>query len=93
MGEPETEEEGCDERSGDEGQSEECLEVMVVEASGASASSKPILRLPERNDDDTVWTRDDDNRSVCGRNKVKTEDITRVRKRKEMLSKEVAKCE
>ena len=49
------------------------------------------MSLPERNDDDTPWTRADDRRSTCGRNKVKTEDITRVSKRKELLSKEVTK--
>ncbi len=30
-----------------------------VEASGSRASAKTILRLSERNDDDTVWTRAD----------------------------------
>jgi hypothetical protein len=30
-----------------------------VEASGSRASAKPILRLPDRNDEDTVWTRAD----------------------------------
>ena len=54
MGESEAEEEGWDGRSGDEGQSEECVEVLVVEASGASASAKSILRLSERNDEDTA---------------------------------------
>ncbi len=30
-----------------------------VEASGSRVSAKPILRFPERNDEDTAWTRDD----------------------------------
>ena len=34
-------------------------EVQVVETSGTITSVKPILRFPERNDEDTVWTRDD----------------------------------
>ena len=93
MCESEDEEEGCDGWCGDEEQSEECLEVLVVEVSGSRASTKPILCLSERNDDDTDWTCSDGRRTDCGRNKVKTEDITSVRKRKEMLSKEVVKCE
>ena len=67
------------------------VEVLVVEASGSRDSAKPILRLPERNDEDTAWTCADGSRPASGRNKVKSEDITRVRKRKELLSKEVAK--
>ena len=44
MTDSETEEEGWDGGSGDEGQSEECHdEVVVVEASGSRVSVKPIL--------------------------------------------------
>ena len=96
MSESETEEEGWDGRSGDEGHSEECQEVVVVEASGTSVSVKPLLCLPERNivnNDETTWTRPDGISPTSGRNKVKTEDITRIRKRKELLSKEVPKSE
>ncbi len=41
--------------SGDEGQSEECSDdVVVVEASGSRTSAKPILRLLDRSEEDTV---------------------------------------
>ena len=73
MGESESEEEGCDGQSGDEGQSEECLEVLVVETSGTSVSTKTILRLPERNDDVTTWTRADVNRPVDRRHYKSTQ--------------------
>ena len=63
--------------------------MVVVEASTFLASAKPILRLSERNEEDTVWTRVDDTKPPNGKNKVKSEDMARVRKRKEMLLKEV----
>jgi hypothetical protein len=36
--------------------------VVEVEVSGCSDSAKPILRLPERNEEDTAWTRADGTR-------------------------------
>ncbi len=46
-----TEEEGWDRDSGDEEQSEQCDdEVVEVEGSGSSGSTKSILCFPERND-------------------------------------------
>ena len=55
----------------DEEQTEECHdEVVVVEVSAVNVSPKPILRLPERNEEDTVWTRVDDTKSPTGKNKV-----------------------
>ncbi len=56
----EPEEDGWEEGSRDEQQnSEGDDDVEEVEASGSRASAKPILRLPERNDEDTAWTRSD----------------------------------
>ena len=55
MTDSETEEEGWDGGSGDEGQSEECSDdVVVVEESGVSTSAKAILRLLDRSEEDTV---------------------------------------
>jgi hypothetical protein len=45
----------CQEQQNSEGDDD----VQEVEASGSRASAKPILRLPERNDEDTTWTRAD----------------------------------
>jgi hypothetical protein len=42
----------CEEQQNSEGDDD----VKEVEASGSRASAKPILRLPERNDEDTAWT-------------------------------------
>ncbi len=55
------------------------------------ASDKPILRFPERNDEDTFWTRADETKPASVKNKFKSEDMTRVRKHKEILWTEVAK--
>ena len=48
-------EESCQEEQNSEGGDD----VQEVEASGSRASVKPILRLSERNDEDTAWTRVD----------------------------------
>ena len=48
-------EESCEEQQNSEGDDD----VQEVEASGSRASAKPILRLPERKDEDTAWTRAD----------------------------------
>jgi hypothetical protein len=70
MTQSEAEEDGCDGESGDEEQSEEGDdEVEVVKGSGSRTSVTPILRLPERNEEDTRWTRADDTKpaSAFGR--------------------------
>ena len=41
----------CEEQHNSEGADD----VEEVQASGSRVSAKPILRLAERNDDDTVW--------------------------------------
>ncbi len=85
-------EDGWERGSGDEEQSEEGDdEVQVVEESGSLTSATTILRLPERNEEDTTWTRDDDSKSTSGKHKLTVEVMTRVRKQKELLWKEVAK--
>jgi len=66
-------------------------DVEVVQASGSRASAKPILRLPERNGEDTAWTRADGTRSATVKNKFKSEDMARVGQRKELMWKEVSK--
>ena len=57
----ESEEEEWNGGSGDEGQTDECHdEVVIVESSTVIDSAKPILCLSERNEEDTTWTRNDD---------------------------------
>jgi hypothetical protein len=94
MTQSEAEEDGSDGESGDEEQSEEGHdEVEVVKGSGSRASATPILRLPERNEEDTRWTRADGTKPASAKNKLTVEDMARVCKRKELLWKEVAKNE
>ena len=62
-----------------------------VEASGSRASAKPIFRLPERNDEDTAWTRADGTKPSSAKNKLKSEDMATIRKRKNLMWAEVAK--
>jgi len=89
-----SEEDGSIGGSGDEGQHEEGHdEVEILEETTSIDTDKPILCFPERNDPDTGWTRDDGTFPACGKNKMKTEDMETVHKRKELLSKEVAKKE
>jgi hypothetical protein len=94
MTQSEAEEDGCDGESGHEEQSEECHdEVEVVKGSGSRTSTTPILRLPERNEEDTCWTRSDVTKPDSAKNKLTVEDMTRVCKRKDLLWKEVTKNE
>jgi hypothetical protein len=67
--------------------------VEEVEGSGSRASSKPILRLSERNEEDTGWTRPDGTKPTSGKNKMTVEVMVTVRKRKELIRSEVAKNE
>ena len=86
------EDDGSEEGSRHEEESEEGNDdVLEVEASGSRASAKPILRLPERNDEDTAWTRADGTRPDTVKNKFKPEDMARVGQRKELMWKEVSK--
>jgi hypothetical protein len=56
----EADDDGWEQGSRDEEQSEDGTDdVYEVEASTSRASDKPILRFPERNDEDTFWTRVD----------------------------------
>ncbi len=59
--------------------------MQEVEASGSRASDKPILCFPESNDEDTFWTRADETKTTSVKNKFKSEDMVRVRRRKEFL--------
>jgi hypothetical protein len=94
MTQSEAEEDGCDGESGDEEQSEEGHdEVEVVKGSGSRSSDTPILRLPERNEEDTRWTRAHGTKPDSVKNKLTVEDMARVCKHKELLWKEVAKNE
>ena len=71
MADSEPEEDGWEEGSRDEEQnSEGDDDVEEVEASGSRASAKPILCLPERNDEDTAWTRADGTTGVDGKENV-----------------------
>ncbi len=79
----------CQEQQNSEGDDD----VEEMEASGSRVSAKPILRLPERNDEDTAWTRADGTKPASGRNNLTVEDMGRVRRRKELMRVEVAKNE
>ncbi len=51
------EDEDCGEWSGDEEEREQGDDDLIeVEPSGTRDSVKPLLRLPERNEEDTAWT-------------------------------------
>ncbi len=52
---------------------------------------KPILRFPERNEEDTAWTRADGTKPASAKNKLKCEDMRTVRERKALMWTEVAK--
>ncbi len=89
-----SDEDGWEEGTRDEEQnSEGDDDVEEEESSGSRPSSKPILRLPKRNDEDTGWTHADGTKPFSDRNKLTVEDMTRVRKRKELMRTEVTKNE
>jgi hypothetical protein len=86
------EDEDWGEGSGDEEEREEGDDDLIeVQPSGSRDSVKPILRLPERNEEDTAWTRADGTKPVSAKNKLKSEDMTTIRKRKDLMWTEVAK--
>jgi hypothetical protein len=88
----ESEDDGWEQGSRDEEQSEDGPDdVQEVEESGSRASVKPILCFPERNDEDKFWTRTDETKSSSVKNKFKFEDMDRVRERKGFLWTEVVK--
>ncbi len=86
-GEEGSAEESCAEQQNSEGDDD----VQEVEAPASRASDKPILRLPERNDEDTDWTRTDGTKPASVKNKMPVEDMTIVRQRKELMRAAVAK--
>jgi len=45
-------------------------DVVEGEPLGSRDSAKPILRLPERNEEDTAWTRADGTTGVDGKENV-----------------------
>jgi hypothetical protein len=86
------EDEDWEEGSGDEEEREEGDDdLIVVESSGSRDYMKPILRLPERNEEDTVWTRSDGTKPVSAKHKLKSEDMATIRKRKDLMWTEVGK--
>jgi hypothetical protein len=95
MTDSEAEDDGWEQGSRDEKQSEDSEEgtddVQEVEALGSRVSVKPILSFPERNDEDTFWTRTDETKTASVKKKFKSEDITRVRQHKEIQWTEVVK--
>jgi hypothetical protein len=92
MTDSETEDDGWEQGSRDEEQSEDGSDdVEEMEDSGSRVSGKPILWFPERNEEDKFWTRSDETKTVSVKNKFKFEDMTRVRQHKELLWTEVAK--
>ncbi len=92
MTDSDPEEDAWEEGSRDDHQnSEGDDDVEEVEASGSRTSAKPILCLPERNDEETDWTRSDGTKPASGKNKLTVEDMARVRKHKELMRTEVDK--
>jgi hypothetical protein len=86
------EDEDWGEGSGDEEEREEGDDdLMEVEPSESRDSVKPILRWPERNEEDTAWTRADGTKPASAKNKLKSEDMATIRKRKNLMWAEVAK--
>jgi hypothetical protein len=86
-GEEGSAEESCSEQQNSEGDDD----VQEVEAPASRASVKPILRLPERNDEDTDWTRADGTKPASGKNKMPVESKVIVRQRKELMRAAVTK--
>ena len=86
------EDEDWGEGSGDEEEREEGDDDLIeVHPSGSRDSVKPILCLPERNEEDTDWTRADGTKPASVKNKLKSEDMATVRKHKNLMWTEVAK--
>jgi hypothetical protein len=86
------EDEDRGEGSSDEEQREECEnDVIEVDPSRSRDRVQNILRFPERNEEDTAWTRDDGTMPASVKNKLKCEDMATIRKRKGLMWTEVAK--
>ena len=86
------EDEDCGEWSGDDEEREEGDDDLIeVGPSGSRDSVQPLLRLPERNEEDTGWTRTDGTKPASAKNKLKCEDMATVRTRKNLMWTEVAK--
>jgi hypothetical protein len=86
------EDEDWGEGSGDEEEREEGDDdLIVVESSGSRDRMKPILCLSERNEEDTAWTHSDGTKPVSVKHKLKSEDMSTIRKRKVLMWTEVAK--
>jgi hypothetical protein len=64
---------------------------MEVDPSESRDSVKPILRWSERNEEDTDWTRVDGTKPSSAKNKLKSEVMATIRKRKDLMCTEVAK--
>ena len=92
MADSASEDDGSEEGSRHEEESEEGHDdVLEVEASGSRASAKPIVCLPESNDEDTTWTRADGTKPATTKNKFKSEDMARVQQLKELMWADVSK--
>jgi hypothetical protein len=65
-------------------------EVIIVEKSTAGDSTGSIFLLMERNEDNTTWLSHEDIKPTTAFNKMKSDDIATVRKRKQMLAHEVS---
>ena len=86
------EDEDWGEGSGDEEEREEGDDdLMEVETSESRDSVKPILRWPKRNEEDTIWTRTDGTKPTSAKNKLKSEHMVTIRKRKNLMWTEVVK--
>ena len=78
----------------DDGEGQRCddeVEEVIQTTSLAGDSTKSILFLPERNEDNTGSLSPEGMKTSSPFNKMKPEDIGTVYKRKEILSEEVVK--
>ncbi len=86
------EDEDWGEGSGDEEEREEGDDDLIEEQTpGSRDIEQPILRLPERNEEDTAWTRADGTKPSSAKNTLKSDDMATIRKRKGLMWTEVAK--
>ena len=79
------------EDDGDGAGREDEVEEVIQTTSVAGDSTKSILFLPERNEDNTGSLSPEGMKTTSVFNKMKPEDIGTVYKRKEILSEEVVK--
>ena len=78
-----------EEEEGDMGSgSEEVCDLRSEDSGGdGQDTSESVLWMPERNEEDTGWVRPKDKEVVSTQNKVKSDPLTTVKQRKDLLVK------